>query len=222
MGRRDEAAQAYREAMKADPRYAQAVGNLASLLEEEGKLTEALEELRRLLALEPEQHRCAPAPGGHPTRSWRTTPRRSSSTGRARRPAVARRRRSRAWPSAYGQRGREDRRRSTATRSSRPLGGEDAGFPPRPRRSPAGTPADSRRRRRRSSATSPTHPEDRRARILLADIPRKQGHAPAGGADAASRCWRPSPTTRRPAAAWRSSTGDLGEPQKAIETHGRA
>ena len=40
--------------MKANPRYAQAVGNLASLLEEEGKLTEAMEELRRLLALEPD------------------------------------------------------------------------------------------------------------------------------------------------------------------------
>ena len=53
MGRSEEAVEAYRDALKADPRYAQAVENLSSLLEREGRLTEAMEELRRLLSMEP-------------------------------------------------------------------------------------------------------------------------------------------------------------------------
>jgi len=53
LGRAAEATQAYREALRRDPAYYQAVANLAALLESEKRYGEALEELERLTALDP-------------------------------------------------------------------------------------------------------------------------------------------------------------------------
>jgi tetratricopeptide (TPR) repeat protein len=53
-GKRDDAILAYRDAIRSNPRYTAAFSNLSRLEEEAGHITEALEELKRLVKLDPE------------------------------------------------------------------------------------------------------------------------------------------------------------------------
>ncbi len=201
--------------MKADPRYAQAVGNLASLLEEEGKLTEAMEELRRLLTLAPdnadarlrlagilrmlenypEAIESYTAASFHAARQRRrpqgSRPRLRPHRGKAKRHSPA----MRSWK-AWAERTRTSG--STALSSGR-------------------KPGRSRRRRRRSCATSrqsPTTP----GRASSFPTSTRSRATPVRLRRSSSRCWRPPPQDAEASFRLAKLQRELGEPQKAIET----
>ncbi len=64
LGRKEEAEDAYRQALKADPKYAQAWSNLGVLLDDQGRKEEAEDAYRQALEARPEGRPSLVQPGG--------------------------------------------------------------------------------------------------------------------------------------------------------------
>ncbi len=214
LGRRDDAAQAYRDSIKADPRYSQSVGNLASMLEAEGKLTEALEELKRLLSIEPKNLDARLRLAGI-LRQLENYPEslQQYSAVLAEQPSMPEALKGMAL--AYAGTGQKAKALD-CYKKLEALGGDDQEF--RVDRAlllkDAG---DTVRAQEEVTRYLADRPEDRRARIVLADIHAKQGHL-RQAAQTLIEVLDANPQDTDASARLARLYRELGEPQKAIET----